>query len=100
MSRRALRKAISACSAHLPSICAIAAILICPQTVELLAQTNTAEIQGVIRDSTGGMLPGASVIVVSATSGLRIERVSDDMGRFFVPGLPVGEYSSSANIDV
>jgi carboxypeptidase family protein len=66
---------------------------------ELLAQTNTAEIQGVIRDSTGGLLPGASIVVVSATSGLRIERASDDSGRFFVPGLPVGEYSVTVRLD-
>ena len=66
---------------------------------ELLAQTNTAEIQGVVRDTTGGLLPGASVVVASVTSGLRIERASDDAGRFFVPGLPVGEYSVTVSLD-
>jgi hypothetical protein len=70
-----------------------------PLGTELRAQTNTAEIAGVIRDATGGLLPGASVVVASVTSGLRIERASDDAGRFFVPGLPVGEYSVTVSLD-
>jgi hypothetical protein len=65
----------------------------------LLAQTSTAEVQGVVRDSTGGLLPGASILVTSATTGFRIERISDDAGRFLVPGLPVGEYSVTVRLD-
>ena len=57
-----------------------------------IAQTNTAEIAGEVRDSQGGVLPGATVTVSHVGSGFRIVRVSDQVGRFFMPGLPVGEY--------
>ena len=63
------------------------------------AQTNTAEIQGVVKDPLGGVLPGASIVVVHAVTGLRVERVSDQSGRFFVPALPVGEYALTVTLD-
>jgi len=63
------------------------------------AQYNTAEIDGVVFDAQGGVLPGASVVAVHAASGQRFERVSDDRGRFFLPALPVGEYTLSAALE-
>jgi hypothetical protein len=64
-----------------------------------LAQTNTGEIQGLVTDPTGAVLPGANVVVVHVASGLRIEHVSDSKGRFFIPALPVGEYTIAVVLD-
>ena len=81
-------------------IVAIAAVVVCSQLpAELAAQTNTAEIQGVVRDPLGGLLPGASVVIVHVVSGFRVERTSDGNGRFFVPALPVGEYAVTVALD-
>jgi hypothetical protein len=63
------------------------------------AQANTAEIQGVVRDSLGGALTGASVVAVHVTTGFRMERVSEAAGRFHLPALPVGEYSVSVMLE-
>lgn len=63
------------------------------------AQTNTAEIEGVVTDPLGGVLPGATVVVVHASTGLRLERVCDAGGRYFVPALPVGEYAVTVLLD-
>src|SRR5438128_3507343 len=63
------------------------------------AQTNTGEIQGVVKDPVGGVLPGAVIVVVHGTSGLRIERTSDQNGRFSIPALPVGEYEITATLE-
>ena len=63
------------------------------------AQTNTAELQGVVQDPLGGLLPGATVAVVHPASGLRMERVTDERGRFFVPGLPLGEFTITVRLD-
>ncbi len=63
-----------------------------------MAQTNTAEIEGVVKDAQGGVLPGATVRARHVTSGFTIERVSDGAGRFFLPGLPVGEYDISVEL--
>ena len=56
------------------------------------AQYNTAEIEGVVTDSQGGVLPGAAVVAVHVASRFRLERISDDKGRFFLPALPPGEF--------
>src|SRR3990167_7256290 len=63
-----------------------------------LAQYNTAEIGGVVKDTQGGVLPGATVEAVHASTGFKIERVTGEDGRFFLPGLPIGEYSLSATL--
>ena len=46
-----------------------------------LAQYNTAEIAGVVKDAQGGVLPGAMVEAAQASSGFTIERVTDAGGR-------------------
>ncbi len=56
------------------------------------AQTNTGEIEGTVRDVTGGEVPGAAVIVTHLESGLKRGGTSDRSGRFLLSELPVGEY--------
>jgi len=68
-------------------------ILVVALGISLSAQTNTGEIEGVVKDQVGLPLPGAAVSLLHAASGLRIDRTSDENGRFFVPALPVGEYA-------
>ncbi len=53
------------------------------------AQTNTGELAGVVRDAQGGLLPGARVVVDHAETGTRIERLTDESGRYFFPSLRV-----------
>jgi Carboxypeptidase regulatory-like domain len=72
-------------------------LLLSPQVV--VAQYNTAEIEGVVKDEQGGVVPGASVVAVHVVSGLKTERVSDIAGRFFLPGLPVGEYTVTVELE-
>jgi len=49
------------------------------------AQTNTGQISGVVRDSQGGVLPGATITAEHVATGTKVERVSDDRGRYFLP---------------
>ncbi len=56
------------------------------------AQTNTGEIGGTVRDESGGVLPGATVVATHPASGFSVERVSDTDGRFFLSSLPTGEW--------
>jgi hypothetical protein len=62
------------------------------------AQYNTAEMSGVVTDVQGGALPGATVSALHVASGFRMERTSDDAGRFFLPALPPGEYGITATL--
>jgi Carboxypeptidase regulatory-like domain len=62
------------------------------------AQTNTAEISGVVRDAQGSVLPGATVIGQHIESGIRTERVTDGSGRYVLPSLRIGLIRSRLNI--
>lgn len=55
------------------------------------AQTNTGQIRGVVRDSAGGVVPGAAVVVTHVATRIKVERVSDSAGQFLFPSLLVGE---------
>ena len=61
-----------------------------------LAQTNTAQMTGVVSDSSGGVLPGATVIAIQPATGTVVERVTDGEGRFFLPELRIGEWDVTA----
>ena len=62
------------------------------------AQVTTAVIQGVVTDSQGGVLPGATVVAVNTDTGLRREVVSDQSGFFRVSTLPPGPYTIRAQL--
>ena len=62
------------------------------------AQTNTGEISGVIVDAQGGVLPGASVVAEHLASGLRVEVLADDQGRFLLLSLRPGAYNITAGL--
>jgi hypothetical protein len=58
-----------------------------------IAQTNTGEISGVVRDSAGGVLRGATVTATHAATRTTVERQTDDDGRFFLPALRIGSWT-------
>jgi hypothetical protein len=60
------------------------------------AQFDSAQISGVVQDSTGAVLPGVDVTLVNV--GTRIERqaVTNEAGLYTFPNVPVGEYQITA----
>jgi len=78
---------------------ALGILLLLVSRTQSAAQTNTGEIQGVVTDPLGGVLPGATVVAVHVASGFRSERISDTSGRFFIAALPVGDYAISVSLD-
>ena len=63
-----------------------------------VAQTNTGQIAGVVRDAQGGALTGATVIAEHLESGTRITRVADEAGRYLLPSLRVGSDTITAEL--
>jgi outer membrane receptor protein involved in Fe transport len=51
-----------------------------------------------VRDNSGGVLPGATVSVRHAASGLTAQRVTDDEGRFFFPALRIGNWEITVTL--
>ena len=69
-------------------------LLVTAGWLPLCAQT-TAGLTGTVADSTGAVVPGARVAVISAETGARCEAVSNDDGLYQFSLLPPGAYSIS-----
>ena len=64
----------------------------------VLAQTATATVLGTVRDETGAVLPGVSVVVRHLDTGASRAIVTDDEGRYLLPNLSVGNYQVQAEL--
>src|SRR5712691_6447705 len=66
---------------------------LCVLTSEIgLAQTPAGTIAGVIRDSSGAVVPGVGVQAVNAATGLARNSVASEQGDYSFPALLPGEY--------
>jgi hypothetical protein len=61
-----------------------------------LAQTERGSIVGIARDTTGGVLPGVTVTVTSAATGVEQTYVTNTQGLYEAPFLSPGTYRVSA----
>jgi hypothetical protein len=52
----------------------------------------TAQINGTVTDSSGGALPGATVVATQTDTAVRREAVTDERGSFTLTNLPIGPY--------
>ena len=75
--------------------CLIAVLLTCATAA---AQTNTGQISGTIKDTSGGVLPGVTVTVTNVNTAISATATTDDRGVFVVTGLAVGTYKVAAEL--
>src|SRR5438034_11066282 len=71
-------------------------VLIAFGTSLIFGQGGTATILGVVRDTSGALIPGVSITVKHVDSGLTRTVVSSEHGGYFAPLLPVGPYEVTA----
>ncbi len=64
---------------------------------ELWSQGTTATILGTVSDTTGALIPGASIQVRNVGTGATQAVTTDEQGRFRIPDLSVGEYEARAS---
>lgn len=62
------------------------------------AQTVTGTLQGTVTDSSGGPLPGATVLVRARETGLERRLVTNERGAFVAPLLQIGTYRVTASL--
>ena len=71
----------------------VTALLLCLLHASVaLAQYNTGEVGGVVRDASGGVLAGATVTAAHPATGTKLERVTEADGRYFLPALRIGQW--------
>jgi hypothetical protein len=74
---------------------ALALLILACQGSLLYGQIGRASITGVVHDATGAVLPGATIKVTNAGTGVVYEGTSNEVGNYTVSSLPVGDYSVS-----
>ncbi|PYS37826.1 MAG: TonB-dependent receptor [Acidobacteria bacterium] len=58
-----------------------------------MAQTSTSEISGTVRDSSGAVVPNASVTLTNEATGVTYKQSTTNAGLYNFPALPVGSYT-------
>ncbi|MGI8671469.1 MAG: carboxypeptidase regulatory-like domain-containing protein, partial [Luteitalea sp.] len=64
----------------------------------LHAQTTTGGLTGVIRDSDGAVVPGATVKATATATGTMLTAITDESGQYVLRGLPVGNYTAQVEL--
>ncbi len=60
------------------------------------AQFDTGQISGFVRDASGAVIPGATVVVTNEGNGEQRTTTTNESGFYVLPNLVVGTYSASA----
>jgi hypothetical protein len=69
----------------------LAAVVLAGLAVAPAAAQGTSSISGTVADSTGGVIPGATV-TVTGEAGVTLTAVTNSQGVFTVPAIPAGTY--------
>jgi hypothetical protein len=72
--------------------------LLCLPPPPAAAQAVSGTILGFVKDSTGAVVPGATVTLVNAGTGFSRTVVTDAAGEYTAPLIPTGTYTVSAEI--
>ena len=75
------------------AVCAVAMLLLLTVAAPIFAQNATGTILGVVKDSQGGAVAGATVTIRNTETGLTRTVTTGDDGTYRAPALPVGAYS-------
>ncbi len=60
--------------------------------------TSASSLSGVVVDTDGGAIPGATVVVKNNATGVAVEAVSNAQGQFSFPGLDAGTYTVTVSL--
>src|SRR6516165_9643023 len=66
--------------------------------VSALGQMSTSEITGTVRDTSGAVIPGASVTAINEATGISYKQETTQSGLFGFPALPAGTYTVTAEM--
>ncbi len=73
-------------------VCTLFVVIVISATI-VTAQTGTSNITGSVTDSTGAVVPGATVTATNEATGVKSTQTTNDSGVYAFSSLPVGNYS-------
>src|SRR5438552_5356374 len=73
-------------------------LLLVPHGLWAQARLTGADIDGTVRDESGGVMPGATITVTNLDTNLVRSTVTTAQGRFVVPALPPGPYKLTVEL--
>jgi Carboxypeptidase regulatory-like domain/TonB-dependent Receptor Plug Domain len=76
----------------------LAVALVLVSSTSGFAQGASQSLNGVVVDAAGGVIPGASVVVLNKATGEKFELTSNEAGAFAVPGIAVGTYTVTVTL--
>src|SRR5215470_466390 len=77
------------------AICIVISALLATQA---FAQNVNATLGGTVADSTGAVLPGATVTVTGIDTGVKTTTISNEAGAYQFPSLQAGNYKVAAEL--
>ena len=84
---------------RLLELCAVA-LVACALAVPASAQLTTGTISGTVKDSQGGVIPGATVVLTSETRGTQLPTaVTNSNGDFVVANVPPDTYAVQVTME-
>ncbi len=75
------------------------AAALCALAIPVAAQITTGTVTGSIKDSQGGVVPGVTVTLVSATQGTKSDAHTNTEGDFIFPNVAAGTYILRVSLD-
>src|SRR5438093_11496493 len=67
-------------------------LVLFPSVVMLSAQIDRGTIQGVVKDQTGAVIPGAKIQIIRIDTHSTLDRATNEEGFYTAPNLPAGDY--------
>jgi iron complex outermembrane receptor protein len=77
----------------------VVTLIVALLSVGARAQAGTSTIAGLVRDSSGGAVPGAIIRIVNEGTGVALEEVSNEQGVYRAAGLAAGRYRLETVLD-
>ncbi|HOG28637.1 MAG TPA: TonB-dependent receptor, partial [Vicinamibacterales bacterium] len=79
---------------------ALAAVLVGAGALPAAAQTAAGgDFEGTVRDATGAVLPGATLVLTNVDTGVERASVTNEIGRYRIPAVPAGAYTLRVSLD-
>ncbi|MGH9315161.1 MAG: carboxypeptidase-like regulatory domain-containing protein, partial [Vicinamibacterales bacterium] len=79
-------------------VCAMVAVIVAFAAPVFAQAAASGTVEGIVKDATGGVLPGVTVIVKNMETNVARETVSDEGGRYRAAALQPGRYQVQATL--